>query len=81
MKKLPTLAIKDIAHSDVVEIDKSRLVEPSFGLLENLESSGNVKTRSTGNFSSQAIYLNSNYDWVLGKDDRDEIILVPLRKF
>ena len=36
--------------------------------------------RGQGGFRNKAIWLNDNYDYVLGKDDQGETILVPLKK-
>ena len=36
--------------------------------------------RGTGEFSGKAMRLNDNYDYAIGRDSEDMIILVPLKK-
>ncbi len=37
-----------------------------------------VGRRISGNFAQRAFYLNDTYDWVLGKDNKNCLVLIPL---
>jgi len=39
-----------------------------------------IEPRTGGEFAGKSFYLNSDFEWVLGKDDRDLTVLVPLKK-
>lgn len=39
-----------------------------------------INIRLDGNFKGKALRLDSIYDYVLGKDENDKIILIPLKK-
>lgn len=77
---LPRLIIKEKKCCDVtepIEIDKDRLV---FIETRKLSDNPYVETRTEGAFRGNAICLDNQYDWILGKDDADSIIVVPLRR-
>jgi len=52
---------------------------PSFGEAPS-DHAIRLPIRSDGEFAGKAIYLSSNYDWILGRDDLGLIILIPLIK-
>ena len=39
-----------------------------------------IQIRGACDFKDKALYLSNRYDWVLGKDENDIIVLVPLKK-
>lgn len=39
-----------------------------------------IEIRTSGTFKGKALYLESGYDWILGKDDEGLIVLVPIKK-
>lgn len=39
-----------------------------------------IAVRNAGPLANHAFYLDGTYDWVLGRDETNNIILAPLRK-
>lgn len=39
-----------------------------------------VEERVEGIFRGSAFFLDPNFDWFLGKDNKNQVILVPLKK-
>lgn len=64
---------------ELQHIDSSRLLDAA-DLRTLLNAGTSVTVRKDGEFKDQAIYLSGVYDWQLGKDSLDRIILVPLKK-
>ena len=46
----------------------------------HIDSSAAIQVRQVGELKNHALWLSSDWDWVLGKDLRGEICLVPLCK-
>lgn len=66
--------------TEILEIDEDRLVNivsPSKRLLEDPYIAVN---RTCDSLDCKSIYLSSQNDWVIGKNNNGEIILVPLKK-
>lgn len=63
---------------DLREINRGKFQECT----EDISGNGNaiIDFRSKGNYSYQAFYLNSEYNWNLEKDNHDVLILVPTKK-
>ena len=71
-----------IADNDNINIPPSRLCKVYFDDAQLVRVDGNIAVESheSGGFFRSAIYLNTNYDWVLGQDNLGNTILVPLKK-
>ena len=39
-----------------------------------------LQVRLEGKLDSRGFYLNKKYDWIIVTDDRNELVLVPLKK-
>lgn len=64
------------------EIDNTKLININADTTEILfinNYSGIVK-RAAGEFKNKAFFLPKEYDWVLGKDNVGEIVLIPLKQ-
>ncbi len=63
---------------------KGSVIIPSYRLLNIPLTEScwdrSVVTRGMGQFEGRAFWLHSHYRWVLGKDEYDQTILVPLTK-
>jgi len=72
-------------ENDVIVIDNDRLVDVRYAgrkdnhIIVNDELAV-IQIRGGYTFKDKALYLSSHYDWVLGKDENDIIVLVPLKK-
>ena len=45
----------------------------------NIQQTGiNPHVRTYGQFKGTGFFLQGKYDWVIGKDDNGEVVLVPL---
>lgn len=65
----------------IKDVDRKVCYIHSKKLLETLPKiDGVIDNRLSGSFINKAYWLNDDYDWVLGIDDEDNTILVPLRK-
>lgn len=69
-------------ESDRIEIDMSRTGNITFETSKFEFENRNIyiDRRDGGNLVGKAIYLSSDLDWVLCKDEKGSICLVPLRK-
>lgn len=63
-----------------IEIESDRLVtvEDHIGTI-NINGAPGLDVRQSYEFAGKAIYLNLNFDWVLGKDSDGSTCLVPLK--
>ena len=80
----PKLTIKK-TENDPTEIDERRLVEVkekrTGGFLVNDSIDAIVPRGPTSlDLEDKAFYLSTRYDWVLGKDDANCTVLIPLKK-
>ena len=75
------LLIKDTKEEESSEIEKEQLVDipGDIGRIE-LGHGAYLECRATGSLQYHAIYLPSSFDWILGRDERDLLCLVPLKK-
>lgn len=74
-------ALKDTENS-VIEVDRGRLfdvLEFTSDVRKN-DRAGRLENRRTGNFKGKAFFLSEIFSWVLGKDNEDQTVLVPLEK-
>lgn len=39
-----------------------------------------IATRSEGDFAGKAFFLSDEFDWVLGIDSEDSLVLIPVKK-
>lgn len=44
------------------------------------EAGGVIEPRDDGEFKDRAFFLDPRFDWIIGKDSRNHIILIPLKK-
>lgn len=58
-----------------IDIPIKRMVE-----VYDTERADLLSVRLNGAFRSRGFWLNDEYDWVLGLDDKDCPVLIPLRK-
>jgi len=69
-----------------VPIDPSQMLTKSQFQLEILSKQAEgelgdaLTTRTDGEFKGRAVYLDNEYDWVIGEDSEECICLIPLRK-
>jgi hypothetical protein len=63
-----------------IEIDPKRLVHGSLFNKFEVHSNPFITRRSGGEFEGKALYLDFEYDWVLGEDKKGCIVLIPLEK-
>ena len=73
----PRVMITTEGVPDNIEIDSNKLVKVS-GL--SSDYSPFIETRILGNLKGQSFYLDSDYDWIVGTDNQNTVVLVPLRK-
>ena len=75
MEKYPSVVIKkkETSPEGVVFIDEENLVDV-------YEGSPYMTERRQGNLGGHAYYLDSTVDWVIVKDNRDIVVLVPVKK-
>ena len=82
--KYGKLRLLDSDVKDCVEISKERCVEMKSTLsgMYPKRGLGSLITalQSRGRFAQHALYLSTDYDWHLGKDEVGELILVPTKK-
>ena len=74
--------IADMERDDVYEIPEEKLVDIS-GLIEirNIGRDQLMQMRMGGELMRKSIYLDDVYfDWVLGRDDSDLLVLVPIKR-
>lgn len=55
-------------------------VKPEFDFPCRIDSRAAIEIRSSGSFTNKAFWLSSDYDWVVRKDDANELCLIPLKK-
>ena len=72
MEKLKLIKYADL--QSVHEIRESDIVEDVNNVLSMMV------VRGGGDFKHKSVFLNPDYDYVLGKDNEDVTILVPLKK-
>ena len=70
-----TLKIKESKDTEKIEIDKDRLL-----WVEDTSADKFIQPRIYGTFADRGYILDSSLDWIIGKDDRDELVLIPLKK-
>ncbi len=68
----------------IIYIDENDIAKRAFGNIDGkkLESATDylIQVMSGGEFDQVAIYLSDEFKWVLGVDDGNDAILVPLNK-
>ena len=75
---------------DVSEIDPDRTLDLS-GILTGEDTFGRcnirksdhtmlLERRVSGSFENRAFFLSSDFDWIIGKDDCEHLVLIPLKK-
>lgn len=68
--KYPVAILKTKEEPDTVIIDPDRLIDyPK-----------NPVTRGSGEFENNGFYLNETFDWVIVKDSKNCLVLLPLKK-
>jgi len=75
----PKLTCKDIVEK-TVEIDANKLVTIKDVRISNPDNMLFIETREYGELSGKAFFLSSSFDWIVGRDGKECLILVPLRK-
>lgn len=83
MKKLILIPKETKPDPDVItvneeDIDMSFFDDLDGDLLKD-DTGGLLDTRSDLEFKGKAIWLNSNYNYILGKDSNNSTILIPLK--
>lgn len=61
------------SNESIIELEKSQLVDIQKKEIE-------LERRNFGNFEDKAFYLPSFFDWIIVKDDKGGLCLVPVRK-
>ena len=56
-----------------IVIDKERLIDLSS---EDIHSF--IELREDGDFEDQGFFLDDNYEWVIGRDSTNALVLIPL---
>ena len=83
MKKL-NLIKKTGCCSSTIDINEDDIDMEFFDNIDKkelMESNNDIiLIKTTGEFRKKAIYLNDRYDYILGYDNTNDIILVPLKK-
>ena len=78
--KYQELSIKS-KGDEYLEIDEDIIVSPLIDSQIILDNDGcNIECRTDGNFKDRALYLPTEYDYILGVDDAGSKILVILNK-
>lgn len=72
----------DQIEREKIKIDKSRMgkVEDATGNFKFRGETINLDVRALGTFEKKAIYLVQSLDWIICKDEKGSICLVPLEK-
>ena len=60
---------------EIQYLPESQLVELKEEDLHKL-----MEVRDNGEFAEHAIWLDSMYDWVIGRDSHGLLVLIPMRK-
>jgi hypothetical protein len=84
----PKLKIAPKEVEEIVTISKNDLLEQNLRLVMSDSDVAQFKTGvhtaltiwNGGYFAGKAFCLNSAFDWVLGKDESDYLLLVPIQK-
>uniref|UniRef100_A0A6H2A4B0 Uncharacterized protein n=1 Tax=viral metagenome TaxID=1070528 RepID=A0A6H2A4B0_9ZZZZ len=86
MTDFPRLQIQNESPPSVIAVDPKRLMripEPTGGYLFVTDESGYrlLEIRAGEGFGGKAFYLaEETCTWILGRDNMDALILVPLKK-
>lgn len=73
--KYNLLKIEQKEEKDSIKINSDDLIDVNVcGFFSYLN------IRASGEFTRRAIWLSDKFDWTLGRDSRNQIILVPLKK-
>ncbi len=73
----PRIVMAAKGSTDNIEIDSDRLVGVT-GFYHR--SNPIVETRIEGNLYGKSFYLDNRYDWIVGTDDQNTVVLVPLSR-
>lgn len=75
--KYKLLKVEQKEEENFIEINSDDLINvKEWGL----KSSIFLNVRVSGKLFHRAIWLSKSYDWILGQDDCNQLVLVPLKK-
>lgn len=70
-----------IVEDNLITLDKLMDLPSSINpLYLPVGNSNYISKRIAGNFRNKSFYLPEEYDWIIGKDDKGALVLVPLKK-
>lgn len=82
MKKYPKIIVTKPAKNsdDIINISTASLVSKE--LVSNLKysESSPVQVREEGNLEGQSYYLSDRYNWIIGYDSQEQLVLIPTKK-
>lgn len=67
-------------NEDVLEIPEDLLVEVDTVFPSFCSGVAQFYSRGSSNFKNRSFFLDEEYNWVIGRDDSGQLILVPLKK-
>lgn len=76
----PIVTIKRINSVAKIEVDEGRMIDVPNFTSTSKDGKCLMQTRSSGEFRFKSYYLGRELDWVIGKDDEGETILIPLKR-
>lgn len=78
----PIIVIDTGTFDEAIKINKRELI-PLFMDKDAICSSGHIRMaeiRTGGQLKDSAIYLNSDYNWHIGKDNDGMTVIIPITK-
>ncbi len=75
-----TIEWKEDFEADVIEVESKKLIRLDLNNIRRDDGERIGWIEYSNFFQDHAIQLNPKYDYILGRDKKDNIVLIPIKK-
>lgn len=68
----------EVRESQLVSVTREGGDEGSVALIDG--NSHRIATRSDAEFAGKGLYLSDGFDWILGRDSQNSLVLIPIKR-